>query len=232
MPRKRSKRFREVAASATKETMDVEAALERTMESATAKFDESVEVHITTYADPRHSDQQLREVLELPHSLGGEVRVLVFAEGEAARAAQEAGADYVADDEIWERIASGWTDWDVSLATSDQMPKLGRYGRILGPRGLMPNPRNQTVVEPSQIPAAVAASKQGRSEIRMDRLAILHAVIGRKSFPIEHLKDNLKSVYETVTRAKPEGVKGPFIKGVSICSTMGPGHRIALSSLE
>lgn len=232
MPKKRSKRFDQASASATLEMLDVKDALARSIEAATAKFDESIEFHLATTADTRHSDQQLREITHLPHSLGGQVRVLVFADGDAARIAKEAGADYISDDETWERIESGWTDWDVSLATEDQMPKLARHGRLLGPRGLMPNKRSETVVAQDQIPGAIANSKQGRTEIRMDKLANLHTVIGRRSFTVDQLMDNLNTVYGTVTRAKPEGVKGQFIKTASVCSTMGPSFRVSLSSLD
>lgn len=232
MVKKRSKRFRAAKEAATLDVLDIESALERTLESATAKFDESIEFHMSTSADTRHADQQLREITHLPHSLGGEVRVLVFAEGDAASAAKEAGADYIADEETWERIESGWTDWDVSLATEDQMPKLARHGRLLGPKGLMPNKRTETVVEPSQIPGAVTTAKQGRTEIRMDRNANLHTVIGRRSFTIEQLRENLDTVYGTVSNARPEGIKGQFIKTASVCSTMGPSFRVSLASLE
>ena len=229
---KHSKRYCQVVANVPSESLDVDVAVKLTRESATAKFDESIEVHIATNADPRHADQQLREVVSLPHSLGDVVRILVFAEGESARIAAEAGADFIVDDDILNRIQGGWTDWEVSLATPDQMPKVGRLGRVLGPRGLMPNPRNNTVVQPNQIASAISASRQGRLEIRMDRHANLHARIGRRSFNDEQLLDNLAAVYETISRAKPEGIKGQFIKAATLCSTMGPGYKVNLPSLE
>lgn len=233
MPRlKHSKRYRQVHSTVPKDLVDANDAVKLTRESATAKFDESIEIHLATFADPRHADQQLREVVSLPHSLGDVVRVLVFAEGEAARIAADAGADYVVDDEMLERIQGGWTDWEVSLATPDQMPKVGRLGRVLGPRGLMPNPRNNTVVQPNQIESAINAARQGRQEIRMDRHANLHARIGRRSFSDEQLLNNLAAVYDTITRAKPEGVKGPFVKTATLCSAMGPSVKVNLPSLE
>jgi large subunit ribosomal protein L1 len=233
MPRlKHSKRYREVVSNLPKEPIDANDAVKLTRESATAKFDESIEIHLATNADPRHADQQLREVVALPHSLGDVVRVLVFAEGEAARIATEAGADYIVDDELLDRIQGGWTDWEVSLATPDQMPKVGRLGRVLGPRGLMPNPRNNTVVQPNQLESAINSARQGRQELRMDRHANLHARIGRKSFTDDQLLNNLAAVYETVSRAKPEGVKGQFVKAVTLCSAMGPGIKVNLPSLE
>ena len=233
MPKqKHSKRYRQSHSTVPKELLEVTDAVKRTRESATAKFDESIEVHVATHADPRHADQQLREVVSLPHSLGDVVRVLVFAEGEAARIASDAGADFIVDDETLERIQGGWTDWEVSLATPDQMPKVGRLGRILGPRGLMPNPRNNTVLQPNQIESAINSARQGRQEIRMDRHANLHARIGRRSFSDDQLMNNLAAVFDTITRAKPEGVKGPFIKAATLCSAMGPGFKVSVPSLE
>ena len=233
MPRqKHSKRYRQVHSDVPDDMLDVSDAVTRTRKSATAKFDESIEVHLATHADPRHADQQLREVVALPHSLGDVVRVLVFAEGEAARIATDAGADYIVDDEMLGRIQGGWTDWEVSLATPDQMPKVGRLGRVLGPRGLMPNPRNNTVVQLNQIESAINGARQGRQEIRMDRHANLHARIGRRSFSDDELMNNLAAVYDTITRAKPDGVKGPFIKAATLCSAMGPGFKVNLPSLE
>ncbi len=229
---KHSKRYRKVVSDVPREPVDANAAVKLSRETATAKFDESIEIHISTNADPRHADQQLREVVALPHSLGDVVRVLVFAEGEGARIASEAGADYVVDDELLDRIQGGWTDWEVSLATPDQMPKVGRLGRVLGPRGLMPNPRNDTVVQPNQLESAINNARQGRQELRMDRHANLHARIGRKSFTDEQLLNNLAAIYETVSRSKPEGVKGQFVKGATLCSAMGPGIKVNLPSLE
>ena len=233
MPRqKHSKRYRQVIANVPKEPVDANLAVKITREAATAKFDESIEIHLATNADPRHADQQLREVVSLPHSLGDVVRVLVFAEGEGARIAFEAGADYIVDDEMLDRIQGGWTDWEVSLATPDQMPKVGRLGRVLGPRGLMPNPRNNTVVQPNQLESAINGARQGRQEIRMDRHANLHARIGKRSFTEDQLMNNLAAVYETISRAKPEGVKGQFVKAATLCSAMGPGIKINLPSLD
>ena len=229
---KKSKRYRQITTDLPVEPLDANVAVKLSRESATAKFDESIEIHLATNADPRHADQQLREVVSLPHSLGDVVRVLVFAEGEPARLAAEAGADFIVDDDMLDRIQGGWTDWEVSLATPDQMPKVGRLGRVLGPRGLMPNPRNNTVVQPNQLEAAINGARQGRQEIRMDRHANLHARIGRRSFTDEQLLNNLAAVYETISRSKPEGVKGQFVKTVTLCSAMGPGFKVNLPSLD
>ena len=233
MPKqKHSKRFRQVSANYSVDVLEADAAVRETQASATAKFDESIELHLATNADPRHADQQLREVVSLPHSLGEVVRVLVFAEGDAANEAREAGADFVVDDDLLNRIQSGWTEWEVSLATPDQMPKVGRLGRVLGPRGLMPNPRNNTVVQPGNVASAINSARQGRLEIRMDRHANLHAKIGKKSFSEDQLLDNLATVYGAISRAKPEGVKGPLVKTATLCSAMGPGYKVNLTSLE
>ncbi len=199
---------------------------------ATAKFDEAVEFHVTTSADPRHADQQIREVAELPHGTGKQVRILVFAEGDAAAAAQEAGADYIADDEIIKRIEGGWADFDVAIASTDQMAKIGRLGRYLGRRGLMPNPRTGTVVPAEQIASAVSGAKKGRSEVRMDKQAVIHTRIGVASFSEEQIIENMSSVYSTIMRAKPEGVKGSLVKSATLTTTMGPGIKLDLAELE
>ena len=197
-----------------------------------AKFDESVELHFSTTADPRHADQQMREIAELPHGTGAQVRVMVFAEGAAARTAEEAGADFVADGETIKRIEGGWSDFDVSIATPDQMGKIGRLGRYLGRKGLMPNPRTGTVVQAQDIPRAIASAKKGRAEVRLDRTANIHARIGKVSFSEDQLMENLASVYRTVANGKPSGVKGQFVTTATVTTTMGPGIRMDLGSLE
>ena len=207
-------------------------AIEIAKKGATAKFDEAVEFHISTSADPRHADQQIREVAELPHGTGKQVRVLVFAEGDAARAATEAGADFVADEDIIKRIEGGWADFDLAIATTDQMPKIGRLGRFLGRRGLMPNPRTGTVVAAENIAEAIASAKKGRSEVRMDKQANIHTRIGVASFTPEQILENLTSVYSVVLRAKPEGIKGNLVKSATLTTTMGPGVKLDLSALE
>ena len=197
-----------------------------------AKFDESVELHFSTTADPRHADQQMREIAELPHGTGAQVRVMVFAEGDAARTAEEAGADFIADGDIIKRIEGGWSDFDVSIATPDQMGKIGRLGRYLGRKGLMPNPRTGTVVQAQDIPRAISSAKKGRAEVRLDRTANIHARIGKVSFSEDQLMENLASVYRTVANGKPSGVKGQFVTTATVTTTMGPGIRMDLGSLE
>jgi len=200
--------------------------------AAFAKFDEAVEVHIRTNADPRHADQQFREVTTLPHGTGKQMRVLAFVEGEAAEIARNAGADFIADEEIIKQIESGWSDFEVAIATPDQMGKIGRLGRFLGRKGLMPNPRTGTVVQPQDIPRAISEAKRGRVELRMDRTSIIHAAIGKKSFEDAQLLDNLMSVITTVVQGRPSGVKGAFLRSASLCTTMGPGVNLDLSGVQ
>jgi len=198
--------------------------------AAPAKFDETVELHLRTGLDPRHADQQLRGTTILPNGLGKEVRVLVFAEGEAARNAVEAGADHVGGDDLIKRVEGGWTDFDVALAHRDIMGKVGRLGRILGPRGLMPNPRSGTVVEAQDVAKAVRDARQGRVEFRLDRTALVHVPIGKVSFEDDKLLENLASVVDAVVKARPSGTKGQYIRSASLATTMGPGIRLELGS--
>ncbi len=197
-----------------------------------AKFDESVELHIYTSADVRHAEQQIREVVSLPHGTGKVVRVLAFVEGAAADAAREAGADYIADDEIIKKIEGGWDEFEVAVATPDQMGKIGRLGRYLGRKGLMPNPRTGTVVQPGDIAGAVEQARQGRVELRMDKTAIVHTGIGKVSFEEDALLENLSTVITTLLKAKPSEVKGQLIKRATLTTTMGPGIQLDLSELE
>ena len=202
-------------------------ALELAQETSTATFDATVEVHIRLGVDPRHADQQVRDVVVLPHGLGKTVRVLVFAQGEGATLAREAGADVVADDdETINRIQGGWTDFDVAIATPDMMGKVGRLGRILGPRGLMPNPKAGTVVPAEDIPRVVNESKAGRVEFRIDKTANLHVPIGKVSFEHRQLHDYMAALMEAVRKARPQASKGAYVRKVTVTTTMGPGIKI------
>ena len=202
-------------------------AVKLTKETSITNFDATVEVHLRLGVDPRHADQQVRDVVVLPHGLGKSVRVLVFAQGDGAALAREAGADYVADDdEIINKILGGWTDFDVAIATPDMMGKVGRLGRILGPRGLMPNPKAGTVIPAEDIPRVVRESKAGRVEFRTDKTANLHVPIGKASFSEDKLYDNLAVLMNAVKKAKPASAKGTYIKRVTITTTMGPGIKI------
>ena len=225
---KHGKKYLEAAAKVDRETLYApEEAIKLAKETAPAKFDETVELHLRLGIDPRHSEQQIRTTVLLPHGLGKTVRVLVFAEGEAARLAQEAGADYVADDEMIARIANeGWTDFDVALAVPDMMRKIGRLGKVLGRKGLMPNPKAGTLVQPEDIARAIEEARAGRIEFRNDKTSNVHVPIGKVSFTEEQLLGNMAAVMETVRRSRPTSTKGTFVRRVVISTTMGPGIRV------
>jgi large subunit ribosomal protein L1 len=197
---------------------------------AFAGFDESVELHLRTGLDPRHAEQQLRGTVLLPHGLGKTVRVVVFAEGEGAKLAEEAGADIVGGDDLIKKVEAGFTDFDVALAQRELMGKVGRLGRVLGPRGLMPNPRSGTVVEAQDLPKAIGDARQGRVEFRLDRAALLHVPVGKASFDEEKLMENLATLVQEIVRAKPSGAKGQFIRSATLTTTMGPGIRLELGA--
>lgn len=203
-----------------------EEAIKLAKEVAPAKFDETVELHLRLGIDPRHSDQQIRSTVILPHGLGKTVRVLVFAEGEGARLAEEAGADIVADDEVIAKINDGWTEFDVALAVPDMMRKIGRLGKVLGRRGLMPNPKAGTLVQPEDIPRAIEEAKAGRVEFRNDKTANIHLPIGKVSFTEEQLVGNLAAVMDAIRRNRPATAKGTFLRRAVITTTMGPGIRM------
>lgn len=198
--------------------------------NATAKFDETVELHLRTGADPRHADQMIRGVALLPHGVGKTVRVTVFTQGEAVSVAEEAGADFVGSDEIIKRVEDGWVDFDVSIATPDMMGRIGRLGRILGRRGLMPNPRTGTVVQPDELPRAIRESKLGRVEYRVDRTSLIHVPIGKASFEADQLMDNLTALMDNIVRARPSGVKGQYIRTAYLTTTMGPSVKMDVAS--
>jgi large subunit ribosomal protein L1 len=190
------------------------------------KFDETVELHIRTGLDTRHAEQQLRGTIVLPHGLGKGQRVLVFAEGEGARLADQAGADHVGADDLIKKVEGGWLDFEVALATKEMMGKVGRLGRVLGPRGLMPNPRTNTVVDAEDLPKAIKDSKQGRVEFRTDRTNLVHVPLGKVSFEQSALHDNLAALIDAVVREKPSGSKGQYIRTLTLTTTMGPGIKL------
>ncbi|HWO73778.1 MAG TPA: 50S ribosomal protein L1 [Dehalococcoidia bacterium] len=225
----RGKKYLEAAKQVDKErAYRPQEAIALAKKIAPAKFDETVELHMRTGLDPRHADQQIRGTALLPHGLGKQVRVLVFAEGEAARSAEQAGADFVGSDDLIRRIEDGWTDFDVALASRELMSKVSRLGRILGPRGLMPNPRTGTVVDPDDIAKAVSDARQGRVEFRLDRTALLHVPIGKVSFDEDKLLENMATVVDAIVKAKPSGAKGQYIRSASLTTTMGPGIKLEL----
>ncbi|MBG93193.1 MAG: 50S ribosomal protein L1 [Chloroflexi bacterium] len=192
-------------------------------ENATAQFDETVELHIKTGLDGRHADQQIRGSVVLPHGIGKEVRVLVFAEGEAATIASTAGADEVGSDDLIQRVADGYLGFDVVLAQRELMGKVGGLGRVLGPRGLMPNPRTNTVLTEDNLARGVEEAKSGRVDFRLDRTNLMHCIIGKASFQVDQLGDNLRAMIGEIMRSRPTGAKGQVIRGATLTSTMGPG---------
>lgn len=196
-------------------------------ELASAKFDETIEVHMRTGIDPRQAEQQIRDAIVMPSGLGKTVRILVFAEGDGARIAEEAGADIVADDELIEKIASGnFTDFDVAIAVPEMMRKIGRLGKVLGPRGLMPSPKGGTVVPPEDIPRVIDESRAGRVEFRNDRTGNLHVPIGKASFTVDELMANFGLLMDTMRRSRPASLKGQFVRKLVITSTMGPPVKV------
>ena len=196
-------------------------------ETQITKFDSTVEVHMRTALDPRQADQQVRDVVVLPNGLGKTVRVLVFAQGEGAAAARSAGADLVADDdETLKKIEGGMLDFDVAIATPDAMGKVGRLGRILGPRGLMPNPKAGTVVAANDLPRAIKEAKAGRVEFRLDKTANIHVSIGKASFSADQLLENFGALMNAILKARPSGAKGEYVKRVTVTTTMGPAIRV------
>lgn len=199
-------------------------------EATYARFDETVEIHLRMGVNPRSADQQVRGVALLPHGLGRKIRMLVFAQGEAMKLAEEAGADYAGADELIKRIMDGWLEFDVSIATPDMMPKVAKLGRILGRRGLMPNPKSGTVVPPQDLPRAINEARKGRVEFRLDRTAIIHLPIGKASFDKDKLLENLAAVIAAIAKAKPSGAKGQYIRSISLCTSMGPGFKLDLNS--
>jgi large subunit ribosomal protein L1 len=193
-------------------------------ETASARFDETVEVHLLLGVNVRHADEQLRGTLALPHGLGKDVKVAVFAQGEQARDAEAAGADFVGSQDLVEKVQEGWTDFDVAISTPDMMKTVGQLGRVLGPQGKMPNPKVGTVTE--DIEKAVTDSKAGKVEYRTDRQAIIHMAIGKASFDEGKLLDNYSAVVDEIVRAKPASAKGKYIISCTLTSTMGPGVRV------
>ncbi|ENZ00784.1 50S ribosomal protein L1 [Clostridium thermobutyricum] len=204
---------------------NVTEALELAVKTAKANFDETIELHVRLGVDPRHADQQVRGAVVLPHGTGKKVRVLVFAKGDKAKEAQEAGADFVGAEELVQKIQSeNWFDYDVVVATPDMMGVVGRIGRVLGPKGLMPNPKSGTVT--FDVAKAIADIKAGKVEYRVDKTAIIHCPIGKKSFGADKLKDNYNTLVDAIVKAKPAAAKGQYIKSISVSSTMGPGAKI------
>ncbi|MFX0548480.1 50S ribosomal protein L1 [Hathewaya histolytica] len=223
---KRGKNYIESAKLVDKNALYTPAeALELSIKTSKAKFDETIELAVRLGVDPRHADQQVRGAVVLPHGTGKTVKVLVFAKGEKAKEAEAAGADYVGAEELVEKIQKeNWFDFDIAVATPDMMGLVGRIGRVLGPKGLMPNPKSGTVT--FDVEKAIKDIKAGKVEYRVDKTAIIHVPIGKKSFGTEKLQDNFKALMEAVIKAKPSAAKGQYVKSVAISSTMGPGVKV------
>ena len=224
---KHGKKYREQAAKVEREkSYAPQEAVALAKATSYAKFNATVEAHMRLGVDPKHADQNVRDVVVLPHGLGKTVRVLVFAAGDGARLAAENGADVVADDEVIKKIQEGWADFDVAIATPEMMGNVGRLGRVLGPRGLMPNPKTGTVVPAGDLPRVIKESKAGRVEFRVDKSGNLHVPIGKVSFTEQQLFENFAALMHAVVKARPASAKGIYLKKVVLTTTMGPGVKV------
>ena len=223
---KRGKNYQDSAKLVDKHNLySTSEAIELAIQTSKAKFDETIELSVRLGIDPRHADQQVRGAVVLPHGTGKEVKVLVFAKGEKVKEAENAGADFVGAEELVDKIQKeNWFDFDVVVATPDMMGVVGRLGKVLGPKGLMPNPKSGTVT--FDVAKAIAEIKAGKVEYRVDKTAIIHVPIGKKSFGAEKLTDNFKVLMEAIIKAKPSAAKGQYVKSVALASTMGPGIKI------
>jgi large subunit ribosomal protein L1 len=228
MTREHGKQYREALQKVDRTRLyDPAEAVKLIKDTAYAKFDSTVEVHLRLGIDPRHADQNIRTTVALPHGTGKSVRVLVFAQGEAAQAASEAGADFVGADDLIGRIdKENFFDFDIAIATPDMMGKVGRVGRKLGPRGLMPNPKSGTIVQAEDLPRTIREVRGGRVEFRNDKTGLLHVAVGKVSFNEQQIHDNIAALIDAVKAAKPASTKGVYIKSVTFTSTMGPGIRV------
>jgi large subunit ribosomal protein L1 len=229
---KRGKKYQEASKLVDKsKTYSAEEAVDLAKKTSYAKFDETVELHLKMGVDPRSADQQVRGVILLPNGLGKKTRVLVFTQGEGVKLAEEAGADYAGADELIKQIEGGWLEFDVSVATPDMMPKVAKLGKILGRRGLMPNPKSGTVVPPQDLARVVNEARKGRAEFRLDRTAIIHLPIGKISFDKDKLLENLAAAVEAIVKAKPSGAKGQYIRSAFLSTSMGPGFKLDITSV-
>jgi large subunit ribosomal protein L1 len=205
-------------------------AIDLAKQASYARFDETFELHLRMGVNPRSADQQVRGVAMLPHGLGKKMRILVFTEGEAASTAEKAGADYVGSDELVSKIEAGWLDFDAAIATPDVMNKVVKLGRILGRRGLMPNPKSGTIVSAPDLPRVINEARKGRVEFRLDRTGLIHLPVGKASFDTQKLVENMAAIIEAIMKAKPSGAKGQYIQSISLCTTMGPGIKLDTKS--
>jgi len=234
MPRRHGKKYLEALKKIDRQRLYTpEEAIKLLKETSFTTFDPTVEVHLRLGIDPRHADQTIRSTVSLPHGTGKTVRVLVFAQGEAAQAAREAGADFVGADDLIARIdKENFFDFDIAIATPDMMGKVGRLGRKLGPRGLMPNPKSGTVVQPDDLPRTIREVRGGRVEFRNDKTGLLHVAVGKLSFNEQQIYENIAALMEAVKSARPSAAKGTYIKSVTFTSTMSPGVRVDPSAAQ
>jgi large subunit ribosomal protein L1 len=224
---KRGKKYQEALALVDRErAYSPDEGIELVKKISYTKFDATIEAHLRMGLDPRHSDQQIRSTVTLPHGTGKEVRVLVFVEGEGEKIAEEAGADYVGSDDLVKKIQDGWFEFDVAVATPPMMSKVGRLGKLLGPRGMMPSPKAGTIVPAEDLGRVVGELKAGRIEFRMDKTSNVHVPIGKASFTKEQLADNFAALMEAMQRAKPPAAKGQYIRRITLAPTMGPGIKV------
>ena len=226
---KHGKKFRQAVEKVEQRPYPLRDAIQMATEASFAKFDETLEVALRLGVDPKHADQMVRGTVVLPHGLGKTARVLVFASGEKIREAEEAGADYVGGEDLAKRIEGGWLDFEAVVSTPDMMRVVGRLGKVLGPRGLMPNPKAGTVA--MDVAKAVEEIKAGKVEFRVDKTGIIHAPVGKLSFGADKLKENADALIGAVIKAKPSAAKGKYVKGLSLSSTMGPGIKVDETSL-
>jgi large subunit ribosomal protein L1 len=224
---KRGRKYREAAKLVDRDRFySPEEGIELVRKVSYANFDTTIEVHLRMGLDPRHADQQVRSTVSLPHGTGKQVRVLVFVEGEGEKIAEEAGADYVGSNDLIQQIQGGWFEFDVAVATPPMMGKVGRMGKILGPRGLMPSPKAGTIVPDEDLGRVVKELKTGRLEFRLDKTANIHVPIGKASFSKEQLAENFAALMEAVQRARPAAAKGQYIRRITVAPTMGPGIKL------
>jgi large subunit ribosomal protein L1 len=228
---KHGKKYEALVAKIDKTTAyQPEEAVALVKKSAPSKFDETVELHLRMGLDPRNAAQQVRGIALLPHGLGKKVRVLVFAQGEAEKIASDAGADFVGGDDMIKKVEGGWVDFDTAIAVPEMMGKVGKLGKILGRKGLMPNPKSGTVVAMNDLPRVIEDARKGRVEYKLDRTSIIHVPVGKVSFEEQKLMDNLTAIMEAVVKARPSGAKGQYVKSAYLTTTMGPSVRLDITS--
>ncbi len=221
------KKYREMAKLVEPEKLyNLEEAIGLLKKTSYVKFDPTIELHFRLGIDPRHADQQIRSTATLPHGTGKTVRILVFTQGEGESLARQAGADFVGSDDLIKQIEGGWTEFDIAIATPEQMAKVGRLGKILGRRGLMPNPKSGTISQPNDLPRVIQEVRRGKVEFRNDKTGLVHVGVGKLSFSEDQIRDNVVSLIDGIIRNKPAGAKGVYVHSITLTSTMSPGIRL------